>query len=112
MIDLHTESTPQRLMFLECRTVSRKTPGDGKLEISRATLDAIVSRRDRISTEWQGRAGTATLVEMTCSCAKGAGGQHQHLFLQSDLFRALEPGSDVELRLDEATDRVSVTPAR
>ena len=99
-------------MLLERRTVSRKTPGDGKLEISRATADAIASRRDRITTEWQGRTGTATLIEMTCSCAKGAGGQHQHLFLQSDLFRTLEAGADVELQLDEATDRVSVTPAR
>ena len=49
---------------------------------------------------------------MACTCAKGDGGQHQHVFLQSDLFRALEAGTDVELRLDEATDRVSVTPVQ
>ena len=41
-------------MLLERRTVSRKTPGDGKLEISRATADAIASLRKRITTEWQG----------------------------------------------------------
>ena len=99
-------------MLLERRTVSRKTPGDGKLEISRATADAIGSRRDRITTEWAGRTAAATLIEMACSCAKGDGGQHQHVFLQSDLFRALEAGTDVELRLDAATDRVSVTPVQ
>ena len=99
-------------MLLERRTVSRKTPGDGKLEISRATADAVASLRKRITTEWRGETGTATLVEMTCSCAKGAGGQHQHLFLQSDVYRTLEAGADIELRLDEATDCVSVTPAR
>lgn len=99
-------------MLLERRTVSRKTPGDGRLEISRATADVIAPRGERLTTECQGRLAAATLVEMACSCAKGAGGQHQHVFLQSDVFRTLEAGADVELRLDEVTGRVSVTPAR
>ena len=98
-------------MLLERRTVSRKTPGDGKLEISSATADAVAPLGDRLVVEWMGRDAPAEVIAMACTCAKGAGSGHEHLFLKSDLFRALEAGRDVDLRLDEGADRVSVTPA-
>ena len=99
-------------MFLERRTVSRKTPADGKLEISRITADAVTPIGSRLTVEWDGRAAAAALVMMTCTCAKGAGGQHEHVFLQSDLFRTLETGAEVDLTLHQDMHRVAVTPAR
>ena len=98
-------------MLLERRTVSRKTPNDGKLEISRATADAVSSFGPRLTVEWRGTDAPAAVIAMACTCAKGAG-QHQHLFIESDLFRTLEAGSEVDLRLEEGTHRLSVTPAR
>jgi len=97
-------------MLLERRTVSRKTPNDGKLEISRATADAVSPLGPRLTVEWRGTDAPAAVVTMACTCAKGAG-QHQHLFLESDLFRTLEAGSEVDLSLEQGTDRLSVTPA-
>jgi hypothetical protein len=98
-------------MLLERRTVSRKTPNDGKLEISRVTADAVSPLGPRLTVAWQGSDAPAAVVTLVCTCPKGAG-QHQHLFLESALFRTLEPGSEVDLKLEEGTDRVSVTPAR
>jgi len=98
-------------MLLERRTVSRKTPTDGKLEISTVTAGAVEPIGSGLSVGWLGSSAPAAVVTMACTCAKGAG-QHQHLFLQSDLFRSLQPGSEVDLTLEEGTGRVSVTPAR
>ena len=98
-------------MLLERRTVSRKTPNDGKLEISRVTADAVSPIGPRLTVAWQGTHAPAALVTLACTCAKGAG-QHEHLFLESALFRTLEAGSEVDLKLEEGAGRVSVTPAR
>ena len=97
-------------MLLERRTVSRKTPGDGKLEVSPLTADVVASLGDRLTVELSGTDAPGTIIDMTCTCAKGSG-QHHHLFLHSDLLRALQPGTEVDLRLDRAAARVSVTPA-
>src|SRR5688572_10031405 len=98
-------------MLLERRTVSRKTPTDGKLEISRVTEDAVRALGSALTVEWQGREAPASVARMSCTCAKGTG-QHQHVFLESDLFRGLDAGSEVDLALDSGTARLSVTPAR
>ena len=98
-------------MLLERRTVSRKTPGDGRLEVSRVTEDAVRALGRAPTVRWRGREAPASIARMSCTCAKG-GGQHEHVFLESDLFRALDAGSEVDLTLDEATARLSVTPAR
>ena len=96
-------------MLLERRTVSRKTPGDGKLEVTHATADAVAGQGRRLSVEWAGSEAPATVVSMSCTCAKGVG-QHDHVFLQSDLFRSLVSGSEVDLHL-EGESRIRVTPA-
>jgi hypothetical protein len=98
-------------MLLERRTVSRKTPTDGKLEISRVTEDAVRALGSALMVEWQGREAPASVARMSCTCGKGTG-QHQHVFLESDLFRALDAGTEVDLALDEGSARLSVTPAR
>ncbi len=98
-------------MLLERRTVSRKTPNDGKLEISRETADAVASAGTDVTVTWSGRDAPASIVAMTCTCAKGTGA-HQHVFLQSELLKGLDAGADVDLRLEEGSSRVSVTPSR
>ena len=98
-------------MLLERRTVSRKTPTDGKLEISRAAAEALSSLGEELTAEWSDRTAPAVIVAMTCTCAKGAG-QHEHLFLQSALFRTLEAGTEVDVHLEHAPPRVAVTPAK
>src|SRR5688500_18185674 len=75
-------------MLLERRTVSRKTPRDGKLEISGVTEAAVARLGSTVLVEWQGREAPASVARMSCTCAKGTG-QHQHVFLESELFRAL-----------------------
>jgi hypothetical protein len=97
-------------MLLERRTVSRKTPGDGKLEVTHLTADAVAGHDQQLSVELAGTEAPASVVSMSCTCAKGAG-QHDHLFLQSDLLRSLVSGTEVDLHLD-GLSRVRVTPAR
>ena len=56
---------------------------------------------------------------MSCTCAKAAaaaaaaaaGGSHLHHFIESPLLKALAPGSDVRLELDEARSTLRVEPA-
>lgn len=98
-------------MLLERRTVSRKTPRDGKLEISPGTEAALTPLGSSLTVAWQGREAPASVARMSCTCAKGTG-QHQHVFLESELFRALDAGSEVDLALDEGSARLAVTPAR
>jgi hypothetical protein len=97
-------------MLLERRTVSRKTPNDGKLEISRKTADAVGAVGPRLRVEWHGQEAPASVVMLACTCARGAG-QHEHLFLESQLLRSLEAGSEVDLTLHRGACRLSVTPA-
>jgi hypothetical protein len=99
-------------MLLERRTVSRKTPGDGKLEISALTADAVTPIGPTLTVELSGRHAPASVSAMTCTCAKGAGSAHRHLFLESDLLKELEAGAEVDLRLDRGAARLSVTPVR
>jgi hypothetical protein len=90
-------------MVIEQRTVSRKTPLDGRLEISEAAVShlAPLGASFRVRTA-QGE-GEGRLHEMTCTCANSERtGQHVHHFVESDVLRALEPGASVRLELDGA----------
>jgi hypothetical protein len=88
------------MTLLERVVVSRKTPGDGRLMISAASaarLEALAA----VALEWGGERGAARLHAMTCTCAKGAGHAHVHHFVESSLLKALTPGTEVALELDE-----------
>ncbi len=98
-------------MLLERRTVSRKTPNDGKLEISSAAAAAMSALGAAITARCGDRTGPAAIVTMKCTCAKGPG-QHEHVFLQSDLFRTLDAGAEVEVHLENDPPGVAVTLAR
>ena len=90
-------------MLLERRTVSRKTPGDGRLEITKRAAVRLLDVGGDITLEVAGRRTAATLGTMACTC-RGADNPHEHHFLESPALKALVPGSEVEL--DLGTDGV------
>lgn len=88
-------------MLIEHRTVSRKTPLDGRLEISESTVAHLGPLGETFRVRTAHAEGSARLHAMTCACAKsGSAGQHVHHFVESDVLRALEPGERVRLELD------------
>ena len=91
------------MVLIEERTVSRKTPLDGKLEISAHAAEQLARLGASFPLRTEGGEGSARLHAMTCTCTKAAStGQHLHYFVESDILRALEPGTDVRVELDDA----------
>ena len=90
-------------MLIEQRIVSRKTPLDGKLEISFDSATRLGSLGQSFPIRAAGELGVARVEAMTCTCEKGHGGQHQHHFVESAVLRALVPGSEVSVEIDGAT---------
>ena len=89
-------------MLIEHTTVSRKTPLDGKLEISAQTAERLALLGKSFPLRTAGGDGSAHLHVMSCTCAKAAStGHHLHHFVESDILRALEPGTNVRIELDE-----------
>jgi len=91
-------------MHHELRTVSRKTPGDGRLEISEAAVRVARALPAEFPLEVEGAAARARVTSMRCTCTKArAAGAHEHHFLESDALRALAPEHAVvvELRPEE-----------
>jgi hypothetical protein len=95
-------------MLLDERTVSRKTPLDGRLEISAAAADRLAALGDEFGLVSVGRAGRGRLRALACSCAKGAGSGHVHHFVESPLLAALAPGAEVRVVLDEREPAVHI----
>ena len=90
-------------MFLERRTVSRKTPADGRLEISSATAARMRAVPTALEIEYDGERAPGRIEQMECGCAK-ASGSHAHHFVVGGLLRQLEPATDVELHLEDSDD--------
>jgi len=95
-------SRARPMTLLEQRTVSRKTPNDGMLEISAATARHLEPLGEYFQLASDGLEGSARLRSMSCTCAKGAGSAHEHHFIEAELLRLLQPGTDVRIALDEA----------
>ena len=98
-------------MLLDERTVSRKTPLDGRIEISAAAADRLAPLGDEFALVSAGRAGRGRLRSLACTCAKGAGGDHVHHFVESPLLAQLTPGAAVRVELDERGPEVRIEPA-
>ncbi len=93
-------------MLIEQRLVSRKTPLDGRLEISAAAAAQLQELGASFPLRTASGEGNARLHAMSCTCAKShTAGQHLHHFVESEVLRALEPGSEVRLELDDARPR-------
>ena len=88
-------------MLLERRAVSRKTPGDGRLEITARAATLLRDLGHGLEVELDGERNAATVESMTCTCRNHAK-RHAHYFLHSAPFRRLTPGSQVDLELDES----------
>jgi hypothetical protein len=97
-------------MHLDRRTVSRKTPRDGRLEISPGAAARLGEIGSVLRAEWSGATGPANLVSMSCTCG-GAEAKHDHYFLESAVLRTLPVGQEVDLALESSTVRVVMTPS-
>jgi hypothetical protein len=95
-------------MLLERRTVSRKTPGDGRLEITKGAAARLRGLGSDIRIDVGGTHTTATLAAMTCTC-RGAEKPHEHYFIESPALKRLTPGSEVDLELEGESGLVRVT---
>lgn len=97
-------------MTLEHCTVSRKTPLDGKLEITPDTAAWLAALGPEFPLISGGQQGTARVSALECTCAKGAGARHVHHFLESPVLRTLAPGTVVGVAVDDARQHVRVEP--
>ena len=95
-------------MLLEQRTVSRKTPRDGRLEITAESFARLEALGDDFALARGDAEGRARLHSMPCGCAKGATSGHVHHFVESPLLMALVPESTVLVELEESTGTVRV----
>jgi hypothetical protein len=94
-------------VLLERRTVSRKTPGDGRLEITKPAATRLRGLGRGLEVDVGGDRTRATVGAMTCTC-RGADKPHEHYFLESPGLKQLDPGSEVDLELDVADGVVRV----
>jgi hypothetical protein len=86
-------------MLLERRKVSRKTPNDGRLEITKraaAKFQSLGTTFDVVLTDAR---VPARLGTMDCTC-RGVDNPHVHYFIESPALRSLAPGEDVDVHLD------------
>ena len=97
-------------MFLERRTVSRKTAGDGRLEITKQAAARVGETGASIAIDVNGEHAIATLDSMACTC-RGAEKPHVHYFIQSQPLKALPAGSEVELDFDADERRIRIRQA-
>src|SRR4051812_15584062 len=98
-------------MFLERRTVSRKTPNDGRLEITKNAAERFSAMPDAFDVELSGARSPASIGTMECTC-RGVDNPHVHYFIQSPALQRLTAGSDVDLDLDVASALVRIESAK
>ena len=100
-------------MLLEQRTVSRKTPRDGRLEITPESAARLAALGAEFALTASGETGRGRLEAMPCGCAKGGtSGGHVHHFVESPLLARLAPETTVLIELDETTGTVQVEGGR
>jgi len=105
-----TGERPRGGREIERRTVSRKTPADGKLEITKVAAGRLESLGARFPLVVDDRTGTAALGTMPCTC-RGHDKPHVHYFVESELLRSLTAGNEVDLLLDDDGRRLLVVTA-
>jgi hypothetical protein len=98
------------MSFLERRTVSRKTAGDGRLEITKESARRIEPLQPLV-VRFGGGDVPAELGTLPCTC-RGEDNPHVHYFVRADRFRDLTPGSHVDLSLDEPNRRLALEPTQ
>src|SRR5437764_6004532 len=96
-------------MLVERRTVSRKAPIDGRLEIARVGTARLGGLGDGFELAIGDERAPVRVGPMECTC-RGLERPHVHYFLESDALKRLEPGSDIELDLEDTGNRIRVLP--
>ena len=94
-------------MFLERRTVSRKTPHDGRLEITKDVAQHLEHLGPTFVVEVDGETVRGVLGTFACTC-RGESNPHVHYFLESERLKRLQPGAEIDLELDESSNRVTL----
>lgn len=95
---------------IERRTVSRKTAGDGKLEITKIAASRLESLGARFSLVVNEQHGEGTLAATPCTC-RGGDKPHVHYFVEGDGLRSLAAGSEVDISVDDAGTRLFIVSA-
>ncbi|MGQ0640433.1 MAG: hypothetical protein ACT4P6_06630 [Gemmatimonadaceae bacterium] len=89
--------------------VGRKTPGDGKLEVSPGLAMSLGGHGSVLDVRLQGRALSGRVSAMECTCTKAsAAGKHEHQFVECDAFRDLAAGAELQLSADGTTLTVAL----
>jgi hypothetical protein len=95
-------------VLLERRIVSRKTPGDGRLEITKRAASRLRDLGRGLEVDVGGERTAATLGTMTCTC-RGPENPHEHYFLESSALKQLQPGAEVNLEMDATAGVIRVS---
>jgi len=90
--------------------VSRKTPNDGRLEITKPAAAKCGALGATFNLELGGERQPASLGTMDCTC-RGVDNPHVHYFIESSLLKRLIPGDEVDLDLDAAKQMIHVSPS-
>jgi hypothetical protein len=98
-------------MYLERRTVSRKTAKDGRLEITKRAAEKFSALTGSFHVDLSGARSPASLGTMECTC-RGPDNPHVHYFIQSPVLQALAAGNEVDLDLDVESRVVRIDPAK
>ena len=100
--------------LLEQRAVGRKTPLDGRLELTPESAARLGALGREFPVLAAGRAGLGRVETLECTCGKQAGAEpgerHTHHFVASPLFRELTAGAPVRIELDDARGALVVAP--
>jgi len=87
--------------------VSRKTPNDGRLEITKRAAAKFGALLSDFDVELGGERSRGQLGTMECTC-RGADNPHVHYFIESPALKTLSPGAEVDLEVDFDANVVSV----
>ena len=91
----------RRIMLIVRTVVSRKTPGDGRLEIPASLADRLLSADAPLTLALGGDEYDVAVEEMSCTCNKAVNaGLHVHHFLASDVLKGLTPEANVSVAVD------------
>ena len=96
-------------MLIMRTVVSRKTPRDGRLEITSSLAERLLSVQTSLTVSVGGAEQSAQVEEMPCTCNKSSStGQHVHHFLASELLKSLTPEMNVRVEVDVDRGQVHI----
>ena len=89
--------------------VSRKTPLDGRLEITESLADRLLSLEIPLSVSLGDSEESVGVEAMPCTCTKASlSGQHIHHFLVSEVLKSLAPETNVFVAVDVERGHVHI----